>query len=281
MSSWPSLAGGWLRRLDGVADTDLHRALPAGLRVGRAIAPDLRDRLWIVLASVLLGTRRLRRPLRIRVRGPKGPRPFVLSDLAGMLVLAEVFCDAEYGADLPQPPRRVLDLGSNVGASILYFALRYPEARIVGVEASPRLFRLLERNVGDLPNVTLHNAAVSASSAPVTFFEGVSSWSGSTLAGDWVQGDRCTVVDGIPLDALLASEDVDLVKIDIEGAEFEALPASRRLAAVPAVLGEIHAPPGSARTGDVLALFEGRTISSTPGEAGGGSTVFSAVAVPA
>jgi FkbM family methyltransferase len=269
-----------MRRLDRAAGTCLYPTLRAGLRVSQAVAPDLRARIRIVFAAILLGTGRWRRPLRIRVRGPHGSRPFWLVDHAGMLVLEEVFCDAEYQATLSRPPRRVLDLGSNIGASVLYFAQRYPGTEIVGVEASPKLFRLLQANVGDLPNVTLRNAAVSTTAEPVTFFEGVSSWAGSTRASDWTRAECGTAVEGVPLDTLLGGG-VDLMKIDIEGGEFDVLPGSQRLGDVGAVLGEIHSPPGSAESEQVLALFGGCEVESTPPDLRRPqySTIFSAIRV--
>jgi hypothetical protein len=93
-----------------------------------------------------------------------------------------------------------------------------------------------------------------------------------------VHAERATSVPGITLDELLTAG-AELVKMDIEGAEFEALPAARELAAVPAVLGEIHAPPGSAETERMLALFAGHDVRSTSPDAGSeqNSTVFSAI----
>jgi FkbM family methyltransferase len=161
---------------------------------------------------------------------------------------------------------------------VLFFTLRYPGADIVAVEASPQLFPILEANVGDLPGVTLRHAAVSAERGDVVFYEGTSSWSGSTRSGDWVRSATETAVEGIPLDELLAESPPDLVKIDIEGGEFDVLPTSERLAEVETVLGEIHAPPESPDSDRLLALFEGCELSSTRRDPAisQASTVFSA-----
>jgi FkbM family methyltransferase len=279
MPSLRSLTGGVLRTLDRVAGTDFHRCLRASLCVGRALAPDRAGRLRMVAGAALLATKRWRRPVRIRVRGPRGPRWFVVPDHAGMLVLDEVFCAGEYATPLPVRPRHILDLGSNIGVSVLYFALRYPDARITAVEASPTLFRVLEANVGDLPNVSLRHAAANPKAEPVTFYEGVSSWAGSTQPSEWVHADRATEVPGVALDDLLAAGDVDLVKVDVEGAEFELFPGSARLRSVPAILGEIHAPPRTPESDRMLALFDGFEVRSTEPDptVPQHTTVFSAV----
>ena len=52
----------------------------------------------------------------------------------------------------------IVDLGSNVGGSILYFASRYPAARIYGVELDPETCRKLQANVAllaELDDITL------------------------------------------------------------------------------------------------------------------------------
>jgi FkbM family methyltransferase len=276
-----SMARRVLLRLDRALGTELD----GGLRLGRALPSKLgldgRERARIFLASVLLSTHRLHRPVRIRVRGPQGPRWFVVPDWAGLRVLEEVFCFGEYGIELPREPRRILDLGSNIGASILYFALRYPRTPIVGAEPSRNLFPILRANVGDLPNVTLHNIAVSERKQPIVFYEGTASWSGSTRPSEWAPADGGFEVEGVPLDDLLRGSDVDLVKIDIEGGEFDVLPESHGVAEVEAVLGEIHAPPGTPDAERLLALFSGHIVQIAPPEwSGGAHTVFSAVRPP-
>jgi FkbM family methyltransferase len=274
-----SVIGGLLRTIDRVLGTDIYGGLRAGPRLGLALGPDFRARIKIVSAAVALSVNLRRREVRLRVRGPCGPRWFTVPDWSGMLVLEEVFVHDEYAVQLRQQPVRILDVGSNIGASILYFSVLYPDAQIVAVEPSPSLFRILERNVAQLPNVTLCHAAVVASTQPVVFFEGMSSWSGSTRPGPLAPPDRAVWVDGISLDELLSRGHVDLLKIDIEGAEFDVLPRSKALRNVGAVVGEIHAPPGSPETESILALFAEYRILSSPRDTDGieSRTVFSAM----
>ncbi|QKT03354.1 FkbM family methyltransferase [Ectothiorhodospiraceae bacterium 2226] len=53
----------------------------------------------------------------------------------------------------------ILDTGANIGTSALYFAQRYPRARLA-VEPEDGNFALLETNTRHLPNVTALKAAV-------------------------------------------------------------------------------------------------------------------------
>ena len=61
--------------------------------------------------------------------------------------------------------------------------------------------------------------------------------------------------------------EVDLVKIDVEGAEFDVLPGSERLAEVATVVGEVHAPPGTPESVALLATLTGFVVTTNePGE---------------
>src|SRR4051812_20040978 len=91
----------WLEALDRRAGTKLHRSQQAGRRVAALVGADLRSRAWIVMASMLLALPGWRRPITVRVRGPRGPRRFTLPDFAGLLVFEEVFYYGDYAASLP------------------------------------------------------------------------------------------------------------------------------------------------------------------------------------
>ena len=49
-----------------------------------------------------------------------------LSDYSQLLLLEAIFIDGDYDVPLATPPRTIVDLGSNIGVSILYFKLRVP-----------------------------------------------------------------------------------------------------------------------------------------------------------
>ena len=268
---------GW-RRLNRALDMELGTGLSVAWRLPPVIGPSVVDRARVALAALLLSTQRFRRPVRLRVRGPDGPRWFIVPDWAGMKVLEEVFVNGEYASAIPTEPRHILDLGSNIGASVLFFAARYPGAAITGIKDQSRdLFGLLKANVGDLPNVTLRNVAVAALPGPVAFYEGVTSWEGSTHASDSAPLNGRYVVDGVSLDDLLRDGDVDLVKLDIEGGEFDVLPGSTLVGDVQVVLGEIHARADDAQTRELLGLLSDHEISLAPPDKDEWCTIFSAV----
>lgn len=178
-------------------------------------------------------------PLWIRVRGRR--RVFWVGDRSELFALGEVILGGEYAWAGERPPGVVLDLGANAGAATLDFATRFPAARIVAVEPDPSAFARLRRNVAGLPNVQALNLAVGGRSGRARFEPAAWSW-GSHLAADQTAGDGVEV-EILSFDDLLRRLDlpaVDLVKMDIEGAEYAMLDAAARLGDVGELVGELH-----------------------------------------
>ena len=163
----------------------------------------------------------------------------IISDDGELAVLHEVLLHQQY--EVVADPAVIVDLGANVGFATLYFSRRYPEARIVAVEADPNTYSRLVQNVQRLPRVTTYNAAMSSRRGKVKFYCSSSSSIGSALSRQ-SELDREVDVDGMTLGDLLAVAEiarVDLLKIDIEGAEVELL-ENAPLDAVDEIVAELH-----------------------------------------
>lgn len=206
-----------------------------------------RDRLRI--AAVVLATplrRRLKRAARmtrVSVRLEGRVVPWLVDNETDLRVLEQIFLESEYIVDDVPPPRLIVDVGSHVGASILFFKWRFPDARVIGFEPDPVNFRKLAHNVGELPGVELHNVAITGADGPVTLYAsgGSDGWASSLHAA--TQWQHALEVEGLTLDSALARhgiERVDVLKIDAEGAEYDVLRAYAGLADVPHILGEAH-----------------------------------------
>lgn len=115
---------------------------------------------------------------------------------------------------------RILDCGANVGLASLFFKRRYPHARITAYEADPALFAMLDGNLNanDAADVERVHAALWTSSGHLAFrCEGGDSGMIASLRGA-VTGESRTV-PSLRLRDILATEPIDLLKLDIEGAE--------------------------------------------------------------
>jgi FkbM family methyltransferase len=161
-----------------------------------------------------------------------------------MFVLWEVFVAEAYPRrHLPESARTVVDLGANAGVTVRYFAQLYPGARIIGYEPDPTTFETCRRNVRGLPNVEVRNAAVGTEDGPILLRRARgASWATSAYGeGD---GEAFTAPQ-VRLDQIIEELGVvELLKLDIEGAEWPVLRASRRLSEVRHIVGEFHREAG-------------------------------------
>ena len=141
---------------------------------------------------------------------------------------------------------RILDCGANIGLASLFFRRAYPRARITAFEADPTLFALLEANLraNGASDVNPRHAAVWTSSGTLTFqCEGADSGMVGSLPGA-INGSPA-IVPSLRLRDVLEEDAVDLLKLDIEGAEALVLedcePALHLVKALVMDLHEFHA----------------------------------------
>lgn len=136
---------------------------------------------------------------------------------------------AEYYLPSAVAPEVILDIGSHIGTSILYFHDLFPRAQIFGFEPHPETFAVLQQNVADLPNVSVFNYGLGTKddSAEISF-------AGSDYSAFSVQPDasqqktakeeaRIEIRATAPLLQNLGIAKADLIKIDCEGAELDVL----------------------------------------------------------
>jgi len=141
-------------------------------------------------------------------------------------------------------PTNVVEIGANIGGSLVTRASDYPGLTFHCVEPVPEFFDLLSDNARayDATNVRLYNQAVSSrDGVPVRIFTqlgtagAIKSYDGHTPIGS-------IEVGATTVDALFSSVDVALLKIDTDGFEYEILDGSRRTleASRPLIFMEFH-----------------------------------------
>ena len=138
-----------------------------------------------------------------------------------LFVFHEVFTNKCYRlpARLLAGIRTVIDLGSNVGLTALYWIDQLPDVRLVCVEPSPDNVAVLRDNLAAFSDRSaIVEAAIAATSGTVTFAEHGASWErrivGETSSGRTVRS--CSIDDIISVSGFAR---VDLLKVDIEGGE--------------------------------------------------------------
>jgi FkbM family methyltransferase len=141
-----------------------------------------------------------------------------------------------------------LDVGANIGATAMPVARQRPDAQVICIEADPAIASILRRNVAEnrLPNITIIESlagpcskdAVEFYSAPVNQFGMGSVGKQFDLPPKLLKQvalDQCLDQMGI--------DQVDVVKLDVEGAELGVLQGlTRRLssASPPAIVFEFN-----------------------------------------
>ncbi len=140
---------------------------------------------------------------------------------------AHVFGGAyEFGVDNPDV---VIDAGANAGYSAVWFARRYPQARVIAIEPDSGNLELLRRNVQDYPNVEVVGAALMSFDGPAELVDpGHGPWGVRVqpVNSQWSSGRVIGTVDCVSLPTLLSERSIERVgylKIDIEGSEVELL----------------------------------------------------------
>ncbi|MEM9870978.1 MAG: FkbM family methyltransferase [Pseudomonadota bacterium] len=146
-----------------------------------------------------------------------------------------------------------IDLGANVGVVTRQMALT--GADVISFEPDPAAFAALRTNTADLSNVTLHQKAASTEDTRMVLRRSAN-WEDDaplahTVASSIVRDDkdmsaeRGVTVDVVDLPGFLAGldRDIRILKMDIEGAEWdvlEALLADPVLARIDCIFVETH-----------------------------------------
>jgi FkbM family methyltransferase len=144
-------------------------------------------------------------------------------------VYKEIFLDECYRWWRNTPLRSVVDLGGNIGLAALYFRTRYPESRVITVEANPEAARRLRGTTRHDPNIVVEEAAVAPSEGEVRMWidQGSDAKLNSSLTGrdaDKSDNFRTEMVKAKTLDSIVPDR-VDFMKVDIEGMEYQILTA--------------------------------------------------------
>jgi FkbM family methyltransferase len=136
---------------------------------------------------------------------------------------------------------KVLDLGANIGYFALRVFSRFPSAAVVSVEAAQGTFEVLyeNRSLNPARDWIVLNYGVWGDDRPLTIRR-----RGLTMAHRVIEGVGAESVRGISLASLVQSlgwEQVDVIKVDIEGGEESVVPAAIDvLRATSALVIEVH-----------------------------------------
>jgi FkbM family methyltransferase len=140
----------------------------------------------------------------------------------------EIFKDEIYAFPSSTKSQKIIDCGANIGLSTLFFALKYPTAKIISFEAEPSTFQTLKLNIDQLKNTNIEliqKAAWTSESKLLFYPDGAD---GGNLLQSKLTNPNSIEIDAIDLRSYL-QEPIDMLKIDIEGAEKTVIPHCKDL----------------------------------------------------
>jgi FkbM family methyltransferase len=187
--------------------------------------------------------RMLGRNVTARLRRAGGARlGLALTDIADLMIFEEVFLDGIYPLEsLPMLPDTIIDCGACAGFFTVLAHARFPAARMHVFEPEPGNLSRLHRNLA------LNGLAVEVHPAAVGLREGTASFIGHGFGGHLARAGSLGTIEvpvvDFPRFLQVCSPERLLLKIDIEGAEAELLPAlTPVLPSTTAIFLETHHP---------------------------------------
>ena len=198
---------------------------------------------WLPVTLSYLGVSSIRFPHSLELRHQP---PLQLCEPYDLSTFWQVFLHRCYA--VRKSDRTIVDAGANIGLFALYAAREAPESKILAIEPFPATFERLRQAIADhgLSNrVECVNAALCGSDKPRTMRQ--------THLPSQMQRVSDDSMDGIavPAQTLLQVMDrvggtVDLVKMDIEGSEYEVLlnTAPKQLKRIRRMVLEYHGTVG-------------------------------------
>ena len=148
----------------------------------------------------------------------------------------------------------IIDGGSNIGLSLLYFKTLYKESRIISFEPDPEIFKILQDNVENnkLGNISLHQKGLGIENCD-TFFKQ------DGMAGGSINQEGSGIKIKMVRLSEYINEPIDFLKLNIEGQEYDViqeLSTSKKIQNINEMVIEYHGFPYMNQTlGDILQIL--------------------------
>lgn len=147
-----------------------------------------------------------------------------------MPTFVHVFLRGEYDIDIAKTPTVIVDAGANIGLTSIFYANKYPDAKIIALEPESSNFALLMKNVAPYGNILAINKALWGDNTMLEILDpGLDKWGFQTRKHEKEETGGKEAVESITIDKLMHDtmlSHIDILKIDIEGAEKEVCESS-------------------------------------------------------
>ncbi len=163
-------------------------------------------------------------------------------------IYRQVFNNQEYDFLSVVQPKVIVDAGANIGLASIYFANKYPDAKIIAIEPEQSNFELLTKNTKPYSGIIPVQAALWHINEEINVTDpGYGKWAFRTEmknSQEKQQGSICHSVAGMTVGRIMREfnlKKIDVLKVDIEGSEREVFSdTSAWLERVDAIIIELH-----------------------------------------
>jgi FkbM family methyltransferase len=177
----------------------------------KGVVPSVLARLISPAREIEVRSKEICHPIHLRLRS------------SDPLLFREIIRGHSYDLSLQSKPRVIVDAGANIGLASVWFANQYPKARIIAIEPEPDNVRMLRKNTRYYPNISVVAAALWDHATTLAI-----DYSANSTAG-WKVVKAAGGVPSISIPEVMQCfnlDRIDLLKVDIEGAEKEVFEAS-------------------------------------------------------
>jgi len=137
-------------------------------------------------------------------------------------IFEDILITEHYAIDYKCDPKVIFDCGANIGIAAVYYANRFPEAKIICIEPESSNFEMLKKNTECYPNINILKAGLWYKKSHLKIDDdNRQKWSFTVSE---VPEDTPNSIKAVSIPDLMREyhcNEIDILKIDIEGAEKE------------------------------------------------------------
>jgi len=134
-------------------------------------------------------------------------------------MFAQTFIEMQYHFPMT-PPDTIVDAGANIGSASLFFAIRFPNARIIALEPDPSNYEILRRNVAAFHSILPVHAALWSHRGRVALqTKGRAKSETQVIEADANGAGDIECLSVPDLRTQFGLRSIDLLKMDVEGSE--------------------------------------------------------------
>lgn len=161
--------------------------------------------------------------VKIQINDIKHPF-YIRNHSSDVWMFQNVIVKQEYLFAYESPPKYIIDAGANIGMSAIWFANKFPEAKIIAIEPETSNYELLKENCRPYPNISTVHAAVWHKNGEIELLNPGRGYYGFVTQDS--NQNSTNLVQALTIQQIMADAQInriDLLKMDIEGAEKEVL----------------------------------------------------------